>query len=155
MKTNIQIKLDEKVMNEFPWPKKDIPSFFYHYIEPEGFENPSYYNIKEISLIFGMVNRLVKAGVNPQNIGIITPYNSQKYRLIDKFDEKKYEDLRIESVDGFHGIEKDYIIISTVRSNVSGNIGFLTSAKRLNVALTRAKYGTIILGNAECLSEYC
>ena len=153
MKTNIQIKLDEKVMNEFPWPKKDIPSFFYHYIEPEGFENPSFYNIKEISLIFGMVNRLVKAGVNPQNIGIITPYNSQKYRLIDKFDEKKYEDLRIESVDGFQGMEKDYIIISTVRSNVSGNIGFLTSAKRLNVALTRAKYGTIILGNAECLSR--
>ena len=153
MKTKIEIKLDEKVMNEFPWPKKDIPSFFYHYTEPEGYENLSCYNVKEISLIFGIVNRLVKAGVNIENIGIITPYNSQKYRLIDKFDEKKYEGLRIESVDGFQGMEKDYIIISTVRSNISGNIGFLTSTKRLNVALTRAKYGTIILGNAECLSK--
>ena len=50
-------------------------------------------------------------------------------------------------------MEKDYIIISTVRSNVSGKIGFLTSTKRLNVALTRAKKGVIILGNAECLAK--
>ena len=50
-------------------------------------------------------------------------------------------------------MEKDYIIISTVRSNVEGNIGFLASKKRLNVALTRPKKGIIIIGNCECLSK--
>ena len=153
MKTNCEIKLDENVINNFPWPKKDIPAFFYHYLDPENKENNSYYNEKEIYLIYGIIHKLVKAGVDVENIGVITPYNAQKYRLYDKFDDEKYENLRIESVDGFQGMEKEYIIISTVRSNVSGNIGFLSSTKRLNVALTRAKKGVIILGNAECLAR--
>ena len=50
-------------------------------------------------------------------------------------------------------MEKKYIIISAVRSNEEGNIGFLTSKKRLNVALTRAKKGLIIIGNSKCLSK--
>ena len=50
-------------------------------------------------------------------------------------------------------MEKDYIIISTVRSNLSGKIGFLSETKRLNVALTRAKKGVIVLGSAECLAK--
>ena len=153
MITNGEIKLDEYVMNNFPWPNKNIPSFFYHNIDSEKKENNSYYNDKESYLIFGVVHKLVKAGVRIENIGIITPYNAQKYRLYDKFEEKKYEDLRIESVDGFQGMEKEYIIISTVRSNLSGQIGFVSSTKRLNVALTRAKKGLIIIGNSECLAK--
>ena len=50
-------------------------------------------------------------------------------------------------------MEKYYIIISTVRSNFEGNIGFLTSKKRLNVTLTRPKKGIIIIGNCKCLSK--
>ena len=153
MKTKINIKLDENVMKTFPWPNKNIPSFFYNYLSSEGSENNSFYNEKEIYVIYGIIHKLVQAGVNVENIGIITPYNAQKYRLYDKFDDEKYDNLRIESVDGFQGMEKEYIIISTVRSNVSGNIGFLSSTKRLNVALTRAKKGVIILGNCECLAK--
>lgn len=153
MLTKCEIKLDENVKNGFPWPKKDIPTFFYHYVEPEKKENFSFYNDKEIYLIYGIIHKLTRVGVSVENIGIITPYNSQKYRLYDKFDDEKYSNLRIESVDGFQGMEKEYIIISTVRSNISGNIGFLSSTKRLNVALTRAKKGVIILGNAECLAK--
>ena len=153
MVTNKEIKLDENIMNNFPWPNKKIPTFFYHYDETEKMENNSYYNEREIFLIFGIVYKLIKAGVQVENLGIITPYNAQKFRLYDKFDDKKYDNLRIESVDGFQGMEKEYIIISTVRSNVYGNVGFLSSTKRLNVALTRAKKGLIILGNSECLSK--
>ena len=102
--------------------------------------------------IFGIVMKLKKIGVDVENIGIITPYNSQKLKLqYEKF--YKETKLRIESVDGFQGMEKDYIIISTVRSNSEGKIGFLASAKRLNVALTRARKGVFILGNVECLSK--
>ena len=146
--------LDENVMKYFPWPDKNIPSLFYHYTDLEECENNSYYNKKEIILIFSVVKKLVDIGVNPSDIGIITPYNAQKFRLCEKFSlEKNYDNLRIESVDGFQGMEKKYIIISAVRSNEEGNIGFLTSKKRLNVALTRAKKGLIILGNSKCLSK--
>ena len=154
MITNGEIKLDENIINNFPWPKKDIPCFFYNNFESEKKENNSYNNEKEIYMIYGVVHNLIKAGVKVENIGIITPYNAQKFRLYEKFENEKYENLRIESVDGFQGMEKEYIIISTVRSNVSGNIGFLSSTKRLNVALTRAKKGVIVLGNSECLARH-
>ena len=104
--------------------------------------------------IYGVVNKLKNAGVKYGDIGIITPYNSQKLKLqFEKFYHEKFNDLKIESVDGFQGMEKEYIIISAVRSNVFGYIGFVNSPKRLNVSLTRAKRGLIILGNAECLCK--
>ena len=152
MTTHGEIQLDENVKNEFPWPNKEIPTFFFHVQGGEKKENFSYYNENEMLHIFGIVMRLKKIGVKVENIGIITPYNAQKLKLqYEKFN--KETELKIESVDGFQGGEKDYIIISTVRSNYSGAIGFLTSPKRLNVALTRARKGVIILGNVECLSK--
>ena len=104
--------------------------------------------------VYGIVHQLEKAGVNLKDIGIITPYKTQKLKLqFEKFYKEKFDDLRIESVDGFQGMEKEYIIISCVRSNKFGRIGFVHSPKRLNVSLTRAKKGLIIIGNAECFSQ--
>ena len=138
----------------FPWPDKKIPSLFYHYTELEETENNSYYNNTEISYIYEIVKKWIEIGINSKDIGIITPYNAQKYRLCIKFSKNKiYENLKIESVDGFQGMEKKYIIISTVRSNNNGDIGFVSSKKRLNVAITRAQNGMVILGNCQCLSK--
>jgi len=154
IKTKTKHNLNPKVMNEFPWPNKTIPSLFYHYTNPEEKEIKSYYNPIEIKYISDIVRMLLKAGINPENIGIITTYNAQKHRLWERFYENKnYEKIKIESVDGFQGMEKEYIIISTVRSNEKGFIGFLRSPKRLNVALTRAKKGLILLGNCKCLAQ--
>ena len=154
MITHGEIELNENVKNKFPWPNKNIPTFFYHCSETEKKENKSYYNEKEMYNIYGVVNKLKNAGVKYGDIGIITPYNSQKLKLqFEKFYHEKFNDLKIESVDGFQGMEKEYIIISAVRSNVFGYIGFVNSPKRLNVSLTRAKRGLIILGNAECLCK--
>ena len=148
-----EIELDENVVKNFPWPNKSIPTtFFYNVVDTEKCENYSYYNEKEIYHVYGVVHRLIKAGVKPEDIGIITPYNAQKYKLYDKFSNDKYNNLKIESVDGFQGMEKRFIIISTVRSNPSGKIGFMDEPRRLNVAATRGKEGVIFIGNAECLA---
>lgn len=61
--------------------------------------------------------------------------------------------VQVSSVDAFQGREKDIIILSCVRSNEHQSIGFLADPRRLNVALTRAKYGCIILGNPRVLSR--
>ena len=81
------------------------------------------------------------------SIGIISPYNAQVHEIQEKV--KKYISssdpdfsVSVRSVDGFQGGEEDIIIISTVRSNGSGKVGFLSNRQRANVALTRARYVT-------------
>lgn len=62
-----------------------------------------------------------------------------------------YQQIEIDTVDAFQGREKDIIIISTVRNNFYKSLGFLSDPRRLNVAITRARFGLIILGSANTL----
>ena len=89
----------------------------------------------------------MKLGVSPKEIGIISPYSDQVNYI------KSRTDIEVKTVDGFQGREKDIIIISTVRSNKWGNIGFLRDLRRLNVAITRAKKKLIIIGNSQTLKH--
>ena len=66
-----------------------------------------------------------------------------------------YRQIEIANVDDFQGREKDIIIMSCVRSNDYQGIGFLNDPRRLNVALTRSKYGLIMVGNPKVLSKVC
>ena len=143
------------VNSRFFWPKKDIPLFFYHIDGRE--ERPatgvSYFNKAESLIVVSFIKWLVASGVKAEQIGVITPYNGQKAHLLSVLESFQFTNIDVASVDGFQGREKDYIIISCVRSNKNGSVGFLDDSRRLNVALTRAKYGLIICGNAELLAH--
>lgn len=93
------------------------------------------------------------------DFGIISPYRAQ-VRLIRKllrwqrFFRSLRQRITVNSIDGFQGQERDVIIISMVRDNDKGKIGFLDDLRRMNVAITRARMKLIILGNAETLSQH-
>ncbi|KAL5170750.1 putative helicase MAGATAMA 3 [Glycine soja] len=92
------------------------------------------------------------------SIGIISPYNAQVYEIQERITRQNLVSdpnfsVSVRSVDGFQGGEEDIIIISTVRSNKNGKIGFLDNRQRANVALTRARYCLWILGNENTLSS--
>ena len=88
--------------------------------------------------------------------GIITPYNGQAALLreyVKENDKTLFSEVEVNSVDGFQGREKDIIIFSTVRTNKK-SIGFLSDVRRMNVGLSRARLGLIIVGDAEKL-RFC
>lgn len=84
------------------------------------------------------------------SIGVISPYNAQVYEIQEKIKlNNSVSDpdfsVSVRSVDGFQGGEEDIIIISTVRSNGDAKVGFLSNRQRANVALTRARYDSLLL----------
>lgn len=120
--------------------------------------SPSLYNPLEADICILIQNFFIKSGVSTDDIGIITPYDDQVDYL------SKVAKVEVNTVDGYQGREKEIIIISMVRSNKKGKIGFLEDLRRLNVSLTRAKRKLVIIGDSETLSvhpsyrrliEYC
>jgi len=93
------------------------------------------------------------------DVGVISPYRAQVQhlrRMIKRSDFfKPYRGLiTVNTVDGFQGQERDIIIISLVRSNAEGQIGFLSDLRRMNVAITRARMKLIILGDTETMTRH-
>jgi regulator of nonsense transcripts 1 len=136
--------------------------FFYQNLGQEEISSSgtSFLNRTEASNVEKIVTKFFKAGVVPGQIGIITPYEGQRSYIVNymqfngSLKKDLYKEIEVASVDAFQGREKDYIILSCVRSNEHQGIGFLTDPRRLNVALTRAKYGVVILGNPKVLSKH-
>jgi superfamily I DNA and/or RNA helicase len=92
------------------------------------------------------------------DVGIISPYRVQTHYLRQQI--RRREEFRrvrhlisVGTVDGFQGQERDIILISLVRSNEHGQIGFLSDLRRMNVAMTRARMKLLIFGNRETLSH--
>ncbi|CAN0880595.1 Probable helicase MAGATAMA 3, partial [Linum grandiflorum] len=115
-------------------------------------------NRVEASIVLKIVQNLHKAWSSSKeklSVGVISPYAAQVSEIQRKLG-RKYEridgfSVKVRSVDGFQGGEEDIIIISTVRSNSKGAIGFLSNGQRANVALTRARHCMWILGNEKTL----
>ncbi|KAG7997202.1 hypothetical protein I3843_01G200400 [Carya illinoinensis] len=121
--------------------------------------NHSHKNMVEAAVVYEIVSSLVKVYRNKKvNVGIISPYKAQVDTISEKVKKLNTGSngnltISVRSVDGFQGGEEDVIIISTVRSNVNGAVGFLSDRQRANVALTRARHCLWIVGNGATLNN--
>ncbi|XP_010415124.1 PREDICTED: helicase SEN1-like isoform X2 [Camelina sativa] len=116
-------------------------------------------NIVEVSVVAEIVSKLYSVSRKTGrsiSVGVISPYKAQVFAIQERIGEKYNTGgsftVSVRSVDGFQGGEEDIIIVSTVRSNGKGAIGFLSNQQRTNVALTRARYCLWILGNEATLT---
>jgi superfamily I DNA and/or RNA helicase len=114
----------------------------------EGSE--SRYNIEEAGLLLAELNKMLELGVRPSEIAVISTYSAQVRFLTSK---TPHPDIEIDSVDGFQGREKELVIVSLVRSNMEGEMGFLADTRRMNVAMTRARRKLIVIGDSSTLSS--
>ncbi|KAI1493182.1 P-loop containing nucleoside triphosphate hydrolase protein [Biscogniauxia mediterranea] len=104
-------------------------------------------NEMEAALVRNHVRKLVDAGVKPEDIAIVTPYNAQLGLLAPL--KETFPGIELGSVDGFQGREKEAVVVSLVRSNTGGEVGFLSEKRRLNVAMTRPKRSLVVVGDSE------
>ncbi|KAG2432839.1 hypothetical protein HXX76_008572 [Chlamydomonas incerta] len=121
--------------------------------EQQETEGSSYANSGEAKAVMAHVARLVRMGIPPQHIGIITPYNAQVALLKELRATSVGGALEISSVDGFQGREKEAILVSMVRSNDGGGVGFLSDRRRMNVAVTRARRHCAVFCDSETVSQ--
>ena len=162
--------------NGVNWPSKMIPLAF---VEVKGEEmrapdGNSIFNVQEAEECVRVVQKLLLSGdvKNAGDIGIIAPYAAQVRAISEEWNRKVTSDvklkntsvveadnpesakdeLEIRSVDGFQGREKEVIVLCTVRNNRQNQLGFVADPRRLNVAITRAKRGLIVLGHRDTLS---
>lgn len=140
-------RLDQNI--QFLWPN-NTPAFFWHHKDSEGTSSAgtSLLNPAEAILVTQALEHLKSLQVNSDRIAIITPYEAQKKYLLQQLRVRE----EIWNIDQCQGSEKDYVIFSSVRSNEANNLGFLNDFRRMNVGITRAKYGMIIIGDAEVLA---
>ncbi|KAL8436802.1 hypothetical protein ACSSS7_001447 [Eimeria intestinalis] len=145
----------------FVWPSPSMPSFFYHCSSTEeemGSTGSSLVNRSEAEAVVDLVCHLLKSGAKTEQMTLLTFYLGQAHFLARLLKAKAASDSRavmgalasIEpiTVSSFQGKENDIVILSCVRSNSDGGIGFLNDFRRLNVALTRARCCLFLVGDA-------
>jgi ATP-dependent RNA/DNA helicase IGHMBP2 len=135
------------------------------YSEEQDTETLSRFNNEEADLVILLTEKLVEnIGVNDWleerlTLGIITPYSAQVERLHKLAESSSVLEplqklVTINTVDAFQGQERDVIVISFVRSNNNGEVGFLNDIRRTNVAMTRAKKKLLMIGDSATLGSH-
>ncbi|CAL1531357.1 unnamed protein product [Lymnaea stagnalis] len=143
-------------------PKTGFPVIF-HGVRGEDFReknSPSWFNPGETIQVIQYLQGVLKEGVNPDDVGIITPYRKQVEKIRLMIDRLGMPEVKIGSVEEFQGQEYQVVIISTVRSNekligsdIRHSLGFLSNPKRFNVSITRAICMMIVVGNPLILAQ--
>ncbi|XP_014552826.1 hypothetical protein COCVIDRAFT_19177 [Bipolaris victoriae FI3] len=133
-------------------------SFFFCHEWPEDRDiYMSSYNAREAAMVVQFLDYLVLNGVDATKITVLTFYNGQRRQIAQLIRMNPnlgvYRGIQVVTVDSYQGEENDIVLLSLVRSNKKNNIGFLSSENRACVALSRAKRGFYIFGNAELLAS--
>ena len=115
---------------------------------PEGSE--SKLNAGEAELAVAEVQKLLQV-LPARDIALIAPYDAQVQRLRSLL---PLEELEIDTVDGFQGREKEAVVLTLVRSNDAGELGFLADIRRMNVALTRARKKLVVIGDGATIARH-
>ncbi|RLV96717.1 hypothetical protein DV515_00012520 [Chloebia gouldiae] len=115
----------------------------------------SFYNMAEAHFTVKLIQSLIASGIEGADIGVITLYKSQMYKIqnvLSGVHSEAFEvrPVQVSTVDAFQGAEREIIVLSCVRTR---HFGFIDSEKRMNVALTRAKRHLLIVGSLSCLSR--
>lgn len=116
------------------------------YEEQSGNDGVSLLNQGELDSVIAIIDQ---QSLEPKKVAFISPYAGQ----VQQAKERLPKEIRISTIDSFQGQEGDTIIISLVRSNPDGTIGFLQDYRRMNVALTRAKEKLIVIGDSSTIGQ--
>ncbi len=123
-----------------------------NYDEALEADGDSRFNPQEAELAMVKLQSLLDAGLSPSDVAIISPYSAQVRLLRERLG--KQPQVEVDSVDGFQGREKEAVIVTLVRSNREGEIGFLEDVRRMNVALTRARRKLIVIGDSATIAAH-
>ncbi|KAL3061448.1 hypothetical protein OYC64_009590 [Pagothenia borchgrevinki] len=121
--------------------------------EMEVTEEQSKGNQGEVDIVELHIKALTEAGVKAKDIAVIAPYNLQVDLLRQKL-SARHPELEIKSVDGFQGREKEAVVLSLVRSNRKGAVGFLSEDRRINVAVTRARRHIAVVCDTQTVQNH-
>ena len=116
-------------------------------------EGKSKFNEHESSFLVELCRYFLKQSYKPEQITVLTTYSGQLFEFKKKMPRKEFEGVRVTTVDNYQGEENDIILLSLVRSNVEGSIGFLGVDNRVCVALSRARHALYCIGNFAQLAK--
>jgi superfamily I DNA and/or RNA helicase len=142
----------DHALDEAPLEVVDTSGRGFEEATPDG--SDSKLNEGEAELTAAEVERVLALGVAPADAAVIAPYEAQVQRLRQLLAARLEEGLEVDTVDGFQGREKDAVVVSLVRSNDSGEVGFLADVRRMNVALTRARRKLVVVGDGATVSRH-
>jgi len=132
---------------------KDLFFIQHDFPESEDTNLMSHSNEHEAKFIVALCSYLLQQGYKPDQITVLTPYVGQLLRIRNKMPRITFAGVRVSAVDNFQGEENDIILLSLVRSNAEGKLGFLREENRVCVSLSRAKIGFYCIGNFKMLCQ--
>ncbi|CAE7266609.1 NAM7 [Symbiodinium natans] len=143
----------------FPWPNPDCRVCFVDVAKGpsmlEGRRGFSAFNVAEAETLVDVLHSIVRAGYPEEQIVVLTAYLAQKQEIMralrDRGLGRYLQNIAVDTIDGYQGMEQGLVLFSATRSNESRALGFLADNRRMNVMLTRAKQGLIVFGNADTL----
>ena len=142
------------------WPRESWERLVFVNVDAsEQNTNGSFWNEAEVEVVRDILhevlsqNKIDQAAVNSHFLGVISPYTEQCFRLRERLHFWNGLQVEASTVDGYQGEERELIVLSTVRANGTGAVGFLSDFRRLNVSISRAKVGTVVVGNANTLQH--